>query len=143
MIEPAKIRLLIVEDDDVMSALFCDALTAAGYETVPAWDGDMALKLYTQSRFDLVITDIVMPNMNGVELIMALHKADPTVAVIAVSGGGLFASEGYMKTASLLGAKATLRKPFTIASLITTVRQTLHEKAEAGKILRPAPSHQA
>ena len=88
-----------------------------------------ALKLYARSRFDLVITDIVMLNMNGLELIGALLKADPTASVIAVSGGGLFTSNSYMKTAALLGAKATLCKPFSIASLVETVRLALEDQA--------------
>jgi len=122
-------RILIVEDEEVMSILMCDALAAAGYETVPAGGGEQALKLYARSRFDLVITDIVMLNMNGLELIGALLKADPTASVIAVSGGGLFTSNSYMKTAALLGAKATLCKPFSIASLVETVRLALEDQA--------------
>ena len=133
-------RILIVEDDAALGIVMSKVLKCAGYETLMAQDGQIALRLYSEARFDLVISDMFMPNMDGVELIVALNKIDPAATIMAISGGGLALPGACLKIAYLLGAKATLYKPFTMSNLIELVGQTLNlNQTTVGKRWLPKP----
>jgi DNA-binding NtrC family response regulator len=124
---PSRSRsaVLIIDDDQALCRVLCKALSEAGYEAVGALDGTVGLKLYSQKKFDLVISDIVMPNCDGVELIMALRKMDPKVAIIVMSGGGRISAENYLRIAAAFGVSGVLRKPFTMPSLLEMVRREI------------------
>ena len=118
----AKIKKILVVDDEYPIVNLLDSmLSAQGYEVLSAYDGKQGLELYMQQKPDLVITDIVMPDMEGIELIRKLKKIDKEVAIIVISGNPL--GEQFLKTASLLGARSTLQKPFSSSELIQVITE--------------------
>ena len=120
-------RILLVDDDHLFAEVIQNALTLFGYAVVRASDGKEALKLYEPQTFHLVITDLIMPDMEGVELIMKLQQRDPSVRVIAMSGGGRNNPEAYLAVAERIGAVKTLAKPFPLETLRVAVAECLDE----------------
>jgi DNA-binding response OmpR family regulator len=96
-------------------------LTSSGYDVCEASDGAGVCELYQQQRFDLVITDLVMPDVEGMGVISKLRRTDLNVRIIAMSGGGQLEGEEYLKIAQKLGAQHTLSKPFSNQELLETV----------------------
>ena len=92
-----------------------------GHHVSLAGDGKAALAEISQRRFDLVVTDILMPGTDGLELIAALRKQHPQMRILAISGGGRSGTMGYLETARALGADAVQSKPFTPAELMTSI----------------------
>jgi CheY-like chemotaxis protein len=119
--------ILLVEDDDGVRSLLHKALVAAGHEVEDAANGDIALAAYRRQARDLVITDLVMPEKDGLETIIALRRINPAVKIIAISGGGRTLGLGqlYLDTAQSIGAGRILAKPFTSAALLTAVSEVL------------------
>jgi CheY-like chemotaxis protein len=106
-------RVLIIEDNEILRHVVQRTLVAAGHEVQEAADGKAGLAAYRQQPSDVVITDIVMPDTEGLETIRELRRHDPAVKIIAMSGGGLGASGGYLKLARQFGARWILAKPFS------------------------------
>ncbi len=119
------INILLVEDDDHFAAMAEKSLTGFGYAVVRARNGREALAAYNPQLFDLVLTDLVMPDMDGVELIMTLRKAHPAVKIIAMTGGGRNRPQAYLNIAAKLGAMKTLEKPFSLEELQRTVTECM------------------
>ena len=119
--------ILLVEDDDGVRSILHKTLVAAGYEVEDAANGDFALAAYRRQPRDLVITDLVMPEKDGLETITALRRLNPAVKIIAISGGGRTLGLGqlYLETARAIGAGRILAKPFTSAALLTAVSEVL------------------
>ena len=124
-------RILVIDDEEDSRALVSQALEADGHEVIPATDGAEGLALQRQRPADLVITDIYMPEPDGIETIHRLKKDFPRVKVIAMSGGGRSSStlDSVRTTMSVLGIDAFLRKPFDFATLLQSVRQVLEQSA--------------
>ncbi len=101
------------------------ALKHAGYETIEATGGRAALALLANAEPDLIITDMVMPEMDGVELIMTLRKIRPKLPVIAMSGGGRVGPESYLRIARAGGAAKSLTKPFETPELLAAVQELI------------------
>lgn len=118
-------RILIIDDEESLRSLLRRVLVRAGHETQEAADGKAGLKAVAEGTFDLVVTDIIMPEMEGIDFILQLHRKAPGLPIIAMSGGGRIRPEGYLKTAQLAGAKRTLTKPFTIQELLDAVGECL------------------
>ena len=119
-------HILVVEDDVQFRQMLLDMLQQDGHQLASAGDGAQALKLLATARPDLIITDILMPGMDGVELIMALSKQDDATPMIAMSGGRRsITAEFNLDSAALLGVKATLAKPFSRADLRAAIEQAL------------------
>lgn len=118
-------RILLIEDEDVLRRLVARILVAEGHEVIEARHGKEALRLNQAQPADLVITDIVMPEQDGLEVIMTLRRESPTLKVIAMSGGGRFKQMEALEMAMPLGAFASLQKPFQIEDMIQIVRQAL------------------
>ena len=118
-------KILLVDDDDAFAEMLGKALTSFGYEVLRAGDGRAALRLYDPQTVGLVLTDLLMPDMEGVELIIALRQRHPAVKVIAMSGGGRNQPDAYLKIAHQVGAVKTLAKPFPLATLRVTVAECL------------------
>lgn len=97
----------------------------AGFEMVTANDGEEGIKLFREHQFDLVITDIIMPVMEGIETILQLRKINPGVKIIAMSGGGQVRADNYLNTATALKVNAVLKKPFSYEELLTALSSTL------------------
>jgi CheY-like chemotaxis protein len=120
---PASAARIVVADDEAGVRSFLRlALEGGGYEVIEAEDGKQALREARSGRVDLVITDLVMPEQEGIETIRALRREMPQVRIIAISGafGGQF-----LKAAEMLGADAVLLKPVSAQLLLTTVAEVL------------------
>lgn len=120
-------KILVVDDDDLLARLVEQTLVEEGHEVVWAKNGAEALKLYDPASVDLVVTDLIMPETEGLELITELRKKNNRVRIIAMSGGGRSGPAGYLPIAKHMGAKAVLQKPFSIVVLIETVAKVLEE----------------
>lgn len=119
-------HILLVEDDDGLRSLIGLKLAALGHAVDEARDGKAGLERFHASAPDLVITDLVMPRMEGVEMIHTMKRARPGVKIIAMSGGGVNAASAYLRIAQQVGAMAILAKPFSDAELESTVTSALH-----------------
>lgn len=115
-------RILIVDDDPIVTRLTGRALSHAGFEVLVAENGKRAMEVLAERGVDLLITDLMMPEMEGLEMIRVLHKSRPFLPIVAISGafGGRF-----LKVAVALGARAALAKPLSMAKLLETVQQLL------------------
>jgi two-component system response regulator (stage 0 sporulation protein F) len=116
-------RILIIDDEPPIRTLLRLALESVGHEVVEAQDGRVGLTLYRQNPTDLIITDILLPELNGLDIILELVKEFLNVKVIAMSGGT--ERGNFLNTAKLLGARQTLQKPFSIEKLLSVVRYEL------------------
>lgn len=117
-----RARILVVDDEDAIRELIVSILTSAGYQVASAPNGRAAVQRLAESPFHAVITDLVMPEQEGIETIQMLRREYPDVKVIAVSGA--FGGQ-CLRVAQLLGAHSTLQKPFEAKALLATVRDTL------------------
>ncbi len=118
-------KVLVVDDEPSITDLVSLILTEKGYEVSIANDGNQGLKQFESVEPDLVITDIVMPDMEGIEFIKALVEKKKDIPVIVMSGN--IVGMKFLKTARLFGAKAALTKPFTTQELIETIDRILAE----------------
>jgi len=118
-------RILIIDDEQQIRSMLRLMLEREGYEVVEASDGIEGIKAYRQKPADLIITDLIMPNKDGIGMIIDLHKEYPDVKIIAMSGGGLNKPEGYLKGAKKLGAACTLTKPIDREKMLRAVKNTL------------------
>jgi YesN/AraC family two-component response regulator len=96
-----------------------------GYEVAEAPDGIEGIRVYRQKPADLIITDLIMPNKDGIGMIIDLKKEFPNVKIIAMSGGGLNKPEGYLKGAKKLGAACTLTKPIDRDEMLRAIKDVL------------------
>src|SRR3954471_5094002 len=110
-------RALIIEDNAAFRTMLRLALGQLGHEVVEARHGREGLALQRKTTVDFVITDLVMPEMEGVETIMALRRVAPALKIIAMSGGGKAPAEDYLEIAAKVGATCTLAKPFSAKAL--------------------------
>jgi two-component system, chemotaxis family, chemotaxis protein CheY len=118
--------ILVVEDEDQLRTLIERMLRPAGHEVVQAKSGKEAVWLCQERSFDLVITDLAMPDMDGIELIRALRVAYQDLPIIAMSGS--FAGQ-FMKVPVALGAVGTLEKPFKQRDLLAMVDKILGKRS--------------
>jgi DNA-binding response OmpR family regulator len=110
-------RILLIDDDDSVRTMLRLNLTQFGHTVIEARDGKEGVEKFGASGATLVITDIVMPEKEGLEVLMELRKAHPTLKVIAMSGGGRVSAVDCLHMASLLGAVKVLTKPFAMDEL--------------------------
>ena len=122
-------RILVVEDDEQVRTMLCMTLRQAGYETVEADSGRTAREVQAHQPADLVVTDIIMPEEDGLETIMYFRKHFPDTQIIAISGGGRVDARDFLKDAQLLGATVTFQKPVDRGQLLGAVRDILGEEA--------------
>jgi two-component system response regulator (stage 0 sporulation protein F) len=115
--------ILIIDDEEPIRALLRFALEAAGYEVTEAANGRQGLDLYRQSPKDLIITDIAMPELNGLDLLLDLTREFLRAKVIAISGVG--GEDNVLEVAKFLGARRTFEKPFSMPRLLDAVRYEL------------------
>ncbi len=118
--------ILIVEDDKDLRELLKASLTKSGdHLVIDASNGKEALQKFKSLLVDLVITDLVMPEQDGIGLIMELRKIKPGLKIIAISGGGKVGPSNYLSIAETLGANAVFAKPFSIKSLLEKVDEII------------------
>jgi CheY-like chemotaxis protein len=119
-------RILIIDDDPDVRTLESKILKQEGYEVTEASDGVSGTRLFREILHDLVITDIIMPEREGIEVMTELKKDYPNIKIIAVSGGGAFVSgERCLQLARRLGACRTIAKPFRKKEFLDAVRDVL------------------
>ena len=118
-------RILIIDDEPQIRSMLRLMLERDGYEVVEAPDGIEGIRAYRQKPADLIITDLIMPNKDGIGMIIELQKEFPDVKIIAMSGGGLNKPEGYLKGAQKLGADCTLTKPIDREKMLRAVKNTI------------------
>lgn len=124
MASPSLPRILIVDDNrDVCTSLKL-VLEREGYEVECAYDGAGAVKVQSERPSQVLITDLMMPERDGIETIAQFKRDFPDVRVIAMSGGGMrLARDKYLFTAGVAGAEVMLEKPFDPAQLLAAVRR--------------------
>jgi DNA-binding response OmpR family regulator len=117
--------ILLIDDDDMFRDVLASALADAGHQVRQASNGAEGLRFFKQQPADLVITDIVMPEKEGLGTIMELRQSYPTARVIAMSGGLAHDPKLYLHMAEKFGASAVLAKPFHLSDLIKAVEAAL------------------
>ena len=118
-------RILVIEDDEDIRQLIRDMLDEEGYDVIVAEDGRAGTAVCSAEIIDLVITDIFMPEKDGIETITELRRHHPEVRIVAISGGGRVSPDTYLESAELLGAISSLSKPFDRNKLLNEVRSAL------------------
>ena len=119
-------RILVIDDNDGFREPFCELLEKAGYEVVGAANGKVGIELYKREPADLVITDVIMPEKEGIETISELRQDFPDVKIIAISGGGVISANVYLKTVqSFHKIKHVFSKPFSMDEMLQAIKEIL------------------
>lgn len=128
-------RLMIVDDEPDVRAAMARVLERAGFEVLLVASADEAIAALRTERVDLLITDMIMPGLNGAELIRVVKRDFPEIRVVAISGGGNFWPQGYkpeaittsayLAAAEKAGADGAISKPFEILELLEVVRSVI------------------
>ncbi|MFI5231189.1 MAG: response regulator [Gemmatimonadales bacterium] len=121
--------ILVIEDDPGVRRVLLHTLEYAGHQVRAVDNGRDALRALQDLEPDLVVTDIVMPDSDGLEIIRVLRSDHPGVRIIAISGGGMICRTTYLELAHLLGADVTLQKPILPSDLIFAVSELLASHA--------------
>ena len=117
--------VLIIEDDPIMLRNLAQWFEQAGCRVMVAHDGDEGLAQFNTLRPNAVVTDIIMPNREGVETLMSIKAVDPDVKILAISGGGRLGSTDLLTMAQGLGADAVMAKPFRSTDVVSAVARLL------------------
>jgi DNA-binding response OmpR family regulator len=120
-------RILLIDDEEAVRRSVGEILKRAGYEVHSAEDGKSGLELFQKFSFDLLITDLLMPERDGLETIMALRRGRTPLKIMVISGCGQSLGGEFMKIAQHLGADLTLAKPFARTELLVAVASLLGE----------------
>jgi DNA-binding response OmpR family regulator len=120
--------ILIIDDDESLRTMAAYVLRHVGHTVIEAGNGKVGLELFNKGKADLVITDMVMPEMEGFEVLAEVRKRQPPVKVIAMSGGGLRKPVDNLRMAGHMGAKV-LSKPFSTEQLIAAVDELIPRTA--------------
>lgn len=118
-------HVLVVDDDADVRAVVAKVITKLGHHVWDVADGSEALELLKTTPFDLIISDIYMADMDGMELLVRIQQLELGVPVVVISGGGFKPRDEVLKMAAACGAVATLDKPFTVEQLRDTVEPLL------------------
>ena len=114
-------RILVIDDEELVRASMRMILEAAGHEVAEAENGEQGIDRHRERRFDIVITNILMPHKEGIETILELRRDFASLKIIAISGGGRTRNLDYLEQARKLGADVTLAKPFSNEQLLESV----------------------
>jgi len=118
-------KILIIDDEPGVLHVLREILEGVGHSVTEAQDGEAALREFEGKPADLVVTDIFMPGMDGIELMVNIRKTLPDARVLAMSGGGLLSRDQALSDAVLLGADHILEKPFSKDEVLEAVNRTL------------------
>src|ERR1700730_5728615 len=120
-------KVLVIDDDALVRDTIVRILERKGYTVLVAADGVRGLRIFHSEQPDLVITDIIMPEKEGLETIRGIRGSQPDAKIIAISGGARIANLDYLRIAGELGASEIMPKPFDPADLVSLVSRCLNE----------------
>lgn len=118
-------RILVIDDDEQIRILLRRVMEWAGYEVQEAENGRQGMRFQRSNPADLVITDLIMPEQEGLETIRELKKEFIDLKIIAISGGGRIGPEAYLPAAGELGANRVFSKPFDVKVILQAVQELL------------------
>ncbi|MBM3555501.1 MAG: response regulator [Alphaproteobacteria bacterium] len=118
-------EILVIDDEDMVRTSIRLILEKEGHKIVEAQNGLIGLQRIAERAYDLVITDIIMPDKEGIETIIELRKIHPSMKIIAISGGGRMGRNNVLDVAAKFGANAAVSKPFDRKDLVATVKRVL------------------
>ena len=122
-------RILVIDDDPGMRGLLLEVLSHAGHTIFIAADGREGTALLDRRSIDLIITDVLMPNQDGIETMSKIRRSHPTLPIIVMTGGNQLGSDYYLRIAKALGAARVLPKPFHLDDLLRHVKELLPLRA--------------
>ena len=137
-LRPGAPTVLVVDDEPAVRRVVRRVLEESGYAVVEAVDGAAALRLLDRERISLVITDVLMPEQDGIEVVLGLRARQAPVPVVVISGGGVGLDiETLITSALAFGAVGAVAKPFTPEQLLAAVREALGEDPPGGATGQP------
>lgn len=119
--------ILVIDDDFYVREMLKTVLEDAGYDVLEAENGHVGVRLFSENKVDMIITDIIMPEKEGLETIQDVRRASPDVKIIAMSGGAKVGPTNYLKLAEHFGANRVFQKPIHISELLGNIRELLAE----------------
>ena len=122
--------ILIVEDEKELREMLKVSLLRNGYTVFESENGKDAISHFKPPQTDLVITDLIMPDEDGLKVIIKLREKKPSIKIIAISGGGKAGPGSYLNMAKALGANAVFSKPFSIRDLINKIEELLNHEQD-------------
>ena len=125
-------KILILDDETSILLMLKKMLERAGHEVEIALNGSDGMELFKKNKPDLLITDIIMPNKDGLEVVLELRKKYPELKIIAISGGGRIHPEGYLPSAKHFGANLIFQKPLVQKEFLEAVSSLLNESGGKG-----------
>ena len=125
-------KILVIDDDAVVRTTIEQILEVAGYQVLCAEDGVRGMAVFRDEAPDLIITDIIMPEQEGIQTIAEMRKEKPDAKILAISGGGRVANTDFLRIARALGAMGALAKPFDADEFLTVVKNCLAGGARDG-----------
>jgi CheY-like chemotaxis protein len=129
--------IMVVDDDRHVQLALRQIVESAGHSAIEAGNGQEAIEMFEEYRPDLVITDIFMPQTDGIETIRAIRRCQPDARIIAISGGYVGSGWNYLGSVVVLGADLALQKPFTVRQMTTAIDRLL-SRPVAAMAARPA-----
>jgi len=134
-----SLSILVADDEDSIRSLLKHFLANAGHRVVIVGNARQACEVFAKEPFDLVITDVLMPDGDGLDLITELRKQQPNARILAMSGGGRYLEgSDYLKLARGLGAHTAMMKPFTWQQLQAAIKVALASPADSRQQADPA-----
>jgi CheY-like chemotaxis protein len=122
--------VLVIDDDDSVAESLCAVLDAVGFRTRRAVDGNRALALLDAEKFDVVLTDIFMPELDGMEVIDAIRKRGLDIPIIVLTGRADWGEVDWLKIAYDLGANLAISKPIAPRDLVDNIRKVVEQTRE-------------
>jgi CheY-like chemotaxis protein len=118
-----KSKILVIDDDELVRLTLTRLLQKVGYDVLQAKNGVAGIEIYKQSRPDIVLTDMLMPDKEGLETISELKRLNPDAKIIAMSGGGQSQNMTFLQLARKVGAGQTINKPVKPVELFEAIKQ--------------------
>ena len=118
-------NILVLDDNEDIRRLIIVMLSVEGYNVLDAAETDVALSIIRDSHIDLIITDLIMPDKDGLEVIMELRRDFPEIKIIAISAGGRIGPSTYLDMANKLGADRLFNKPFNHQDIVQAVKELI------------------
>ncbi|MCA1757264.1 MAG: response regulator [Bacteroidales bacterium] len=121
-------KILIIDDETAIAMMLKRLVEKSGHMVEIAVNGKEGMEVFDTFNPDLLITDIVMPEKEGLEIIFDLRRKNPNLKIVAISGGGRFQYEGYLKSAKHLGADLAFQKPLDLKEFMASITGLLNEE---------------